>query len=90
MNKIQKRIQLLSLFSIYFIYKAITSKTPEEVAVWTMITIVYLLSIVIMIIITNRMVSEYDKSLSLSKEKIKFFFFKIFSKLLFLKVVRLY
>ena len=48
MNKIQQRIQLLSLLSIFFIYRIIVAKNTEEFSLWFMITLVYLISLVIM------------------------------------------
>ncbi len=50
-NKLRFRIQLLSLLSIFFIYKAIEasfSKNPNEVMLWSLITVVYAISLIIM------------------------------------------
>ncbi len=50
-NKLRFRIQLLSLLSIFFIYKAIEasfSKNPNEVMLWSLITVVYVISLIIM------------------------------------------
>jgi len=50
-NKLRFRIQLLSLLSIFFIYKAIEasfSKNPNEVMLWSLITVVYAISLTIM------------------------------------------
>ncbi len=50
-NKLRFRIQLLLLLSIFFIYKAIDasfSKNPNEVMLWSLITVVYVISLIIM------------------------------------------
>ena len=50
-NKLRFRIQLLLLLSIFFIYKAIEasfSKNPNEVMLWSLITVVYVISLIIM------------------------------------------
>ncbi len=50
-NKLRFRIQLLSLLSIFFIYKAIEasfSKNPNDVMLWSLITVVYVISLIIM------------------------------------------
>ncbi len=51
MDKIQSTIRLLALFSIFFIYKVITGvieNNSNEIIIWSLITIVYLISLVIM------------------------------------------
>lgn len=50
-NKLRFRIQLLSLLSMFFIYKAIDasfSKNTNEVMLWSLITVVYAISLTIM------------------------------------------
>jgi len=57
MNKLQKRIQLLMLLSIYFIYKAISAYyieyNPNMAIIWGIITITYIISLVIMIFVAK-------------------------------------
>lgn len=57
MNKLQKRIQLLMLISIYFIYKGISAyyieNNPYMAAIWGIITITYIISLVIMIFVAK-------------------------------------
>lgn len=51
MDKLRSRIQLLSLFSIFFIYKAIDaafSEKTDKVIVWSLITVFYIISLVIL------------------------------------------
>ncbi len=51
MDKTQSTIRLLALFSIFFIYKVITGvieNNSNEIIIWSLITIVYLISLVIM------------------------------------------
>lgn len=51
MDKIQSTIRLLALFSIFFIYKVITGvieNNSNEIIIWSLITIVYMISLVIM------------------------------------------
>ena len=50
MDKLKQKIQLLALFSIFFIYKCITSLAEnnlEEMSLWFMFTLVYLITLVI-------------------------------------------
>ena len=51
MNKIHHRIRLLSLLSIFFVYKIITAENDEEMSLWFMITIVFIISIIIMLVV---------------------------------------
>lgn len=57
MNKLQKRIQLLMLLSIYFIYKAVSANyienDPYMAIIWGIITITYIISLVIMIFVAK-------------------------------------
>ncbi|MBA7645248.1 hypothetical protein ES703_53003 [subsurface metagenome] len=51
MDKIQSTIRLLALFSIFFIYKVITGvieNNSNEIIIWSLITFVYMISLVIM------------------------------------------
>jgi len=51
MDKTQSTIRLLALFSIFFIYKVITGvieNNSNEIIIWSLITIVYMISLVIM------------------------------------------
>ncbi len=60
-NKLRFRIQLLSLFSIFFIYKAIEasfSKNPNEVMLWSLITVVYAISLTIMYFVVKNWQKE--------------------------------
>ncbi|MBA7546678.1 hypothetical protein ES705_39070 [subsurface metagenome] len=50
MDKLQSTIRLLALFSIFFIYKAITGAIDDntnEAIIWSLITFVYVISLVI-------------------------------------------
>lgn len=57
MNKLQQRIRLLMLFSIYFIYRALASfyleNNPSMAVIWGIITITYIISLVIMIFVAK-------------------------------------
>ena len=57
MNKLQQRIRLLMLFSIYFIYRALASfyleNDPYMATIWGIITITYIISLVIMIFVAK-------------------------------------
>ena len=51
MDKIRSSFRLLALFSIFFIYKVITGvieNNSNEIIIWSLITIVYMISLVIM------------------------------------------
>ncbi|UCD00657.1 MAG: hypothetical protein JSV23_07135 [Promethearchaeota archaeon] len=50
MDKIRSGIRLLALFSIFFVYKAIMGvieNNINEVTLWSIITIVYIISLII-------------------------------------------
>lgn len=47
MEKLKQKLQLLAIFSIFFIYKSISAQTLEEFTLWFMITVVYLTSLLI-------------------------------------------
>ena len=56
MNKLQKRIQLLTLFSIFFIYRAVTAYLENDInlaIVWFIMTIVYIISLTIMLFVAK-------------------------------------
>lgn len=60
-NKLRFRIQLLLLLSIFFIYKAIDasfSKNPNEVMLWSLITVVYVISLIIMYFVVKNWQKE--------------------------------
>ncbi|MFX1375237.1 MAG: hypothetical protein ACFFA0_05445 [Promethearchaeota archaeon] len=57
MDKLGSTFRLLALFSIYFIYKTIMGiieNNSNEVILWTLITIVYIISIVIAYFVLSR------------------------------------
>lgn len=61
MDKTRSTIQLLALFSIYFIYKAIMGGIEEnnnEIILWSLITVVYLISLVILYFVVKRWETE--------------------------------
>ncbi len=63
MKKLQRRIQLLSLFSIFFIYRAILYYIEKDIylaLVWLIMTIVYIISLIIMLIVAKRWQEEMD------------------------------
>ena len=50
MDKLQSTIRLLALFSIFFIYKTIVGvieNNTNEIVLWSLITAVYVISLVI-------------------------------------------
>jgi uncharacterized membrane protein YoaK (UPF0700 family) len=56
MNKLQKRIQLLTLISIFFIYRAVTAYLENDInlaIVWFIMTIVYIISLIIMLFVAK-------------------------------------
>ncbi len=57
MDKVRSGIRLLALFSIFFIYKAIMGAIAEninEVVLWMLITIIYIVSLVILFFVVKR------------------------------------
>ncbi len=57
MDKIKSAIRLLALFSIFFIYKAIMGiieNSPNEVILWSLILMIYIISLVILYFISKR------------------------------------
>ena len=60
MDKVRSGIRLLALFSIFFIYKAIIGiieNNTNEVILWSLITVVYIISLVILYI----MIKKWEK-----------------------------
>lgn len=61
MNKLKSRIQLLSLFSIFFVYsaiKALFNNNPNEFFIWLLITAVYIVSLVILYFVVKNWQKE--------------------------------
>ncbi|MFX1280121.1 MAG: hypothetical protein ACFFA3_11935 [Promethearchaeota archaeon] len=61
MDKIQSTIRLLALFSFFFIYKTIMGIIEDksnEIIFWTLITMVYVISLVIAYFIATRWKKE--------------------------------
>ncbi|GAG94861.1 unnamed protein product [marine sediment metagenome] len=61
MDKVRSTIRLLALFSIYFIYKAIMGVIDDntnEVTIWSLITFVYVISLVIAYFVLTRWEKE--------------------------------
>ena len=61
MDKVRSGIRLLALFSIFFIYKAIIgaiANNTNEVILWSLITIVYIISLVIMYFVVKKWEKE--------------------------------
>ncbi|MFO8017103.1 MAG: hypothetical protein R6U96_00565 [Promethearchaeia archaeon] len=74
MNKLKSRIQLLSLFSIYFIYKAISSFLAENTFgfyFWLAICIIYFLSLGVMYFVYGKKQKTEANKSDLQKQKIK-------------------
>ncbi|MFX0001435.1 MAG: hypothetical protein ACFE88_15085 [Candidatus Hermodarchaeota archaeon] len=61
MDKTRSTIQLLALISIYFIYKAIMgifTNNSIEVMLWSIITLVYIISLIILYFVIKKWESE--------------------------------
>ena len=61
MNKTSSSIRLLALISIFFIYKAIMgviNSNSNEIILWSLITIIYLVSLVILYFVFKRWDTE--------------------------------
>jgi len=61
MDKVRSGIRLLALFSIFFIYKAITGiieNNTNEVILWSLITVVYIISLVILYFVVKNWEKE--------------------------------
>jgi hypothetical protein len=57
MDKLRSTIRLLALFSVYFIYKTIVGvieNNSNEVVLWSLITVVYVISLVIAYFVLTR------------------------------------
>ncbi|MFW9826474.1 MAG: hypothetical protein ACFFEY_02520 [Candidatus Thorarchaeota archaeon] len=57
MDKTKSAIRLLALFTIYFVYRAIMGAIENnsiEIILWSMITVIYVVSLIIMYIVANR------------------------------------
>ena len=57
MDKVSSRIRLLALFSIFFIVKAIVEAVEgdtNQVIIWLLITIVYIISLIILYFVFKR------------------------------------
>ena len=61
MDKVRSGIRLLTLFSIFFIYKTITGiieNNTNEVLLWSLITVVYIISLVILYFVVKNWEKE--------------------------------
>jgi hypothetical protein len=61
MSKLQNRMQLLSLITIFFIYRAIVGyfeKNNVEIIIWSLISVVYIISLIILYFIVKRWQKE--------------------------------
>jgi hypothetical protein len=57
MDRIKSTIRLLGLLSIFFIYRAIMgiiNSNSMEVILWTLITIIYIISLIILYFVAQR------------------------------------
>ncbi len=54
MDQLKSRLTLLSLISIFFIYKAITGKNSDEVAFWSLLVIIYLISLLFSLFVLKK------------------------------------
>lgn len=61
MDKVRSTIRLLAIFSIFFIYKTIVGvieNNTNEVVLWSLITVVYVISLVIAYFVITRWEKE--------------------------------
>jgi Na+/melibiose symporter-like transporter len=61
MDNVRSVIRLLALFSIFFIYKviiALLSKNMNDITLWGLITIVYVISITILFFVVKKLEKE--------------------------------
>ncbi len=61
MDKTRSVIRLLALFSIYFIYKAIMGaidNNNNEIFLWSLITILYIVSLIVLYFVVKRWETE--------------------------------
>ncbi len=57
MDKTKSTIRLLALFTIYFVYRAIMGAIENnsiEIILWSLITLIYIVSLIIMYFIAKR------------------------------------
>ena len=57
MDKIKSAIRLLALFTIFFVYKAIMGAIENnsiDIILWSLITVIYVVSLIIMYFIAKR------------------------------------
>lgn len=62
MEKIRSRITLLSLFTLFFVYKVIggiISNNYNEIILWSLITFVYVLSLVVVFFVMKKLEKEH-------------------------------
>lgn len=60
-NQLRSRITLLGLFSIFFIYKtieALINQSTPDFALWFIITIVYIISLIILYFVLKKRQKE--------------------------------
>ena len=61
MDRIRSGIRLLALFSIFFIYKAINAVIEDnqtDLTFWSMFTLVYLISLIILFFVIKKLEKE--------------------------------
>lgn len=65
MNKVQSKIRLLSLVSIFFLYRVIYSYFVENdeltAILWLLFAILYIISLIILYFVAQRWQKEADK-----------------------------
>lgn len=57
MDKIKSAIRLFALFTIFFVYKAIMGaieNNPNEIILWSLITVIYVVSLIILYFVAKR------------------------------------
>lgn len=57
MDKVKSYFRLLGLFSIFFVYRAIMGAIQNnitEITLWTLVTIVYIISLIILYFVIKR------------------------------------
>ena len=66
MNKLQNRIRLLSLLSLFFIYRAIYAYFIENnsliAIMWLLFAIIYIISLIILYFVAQRWQKELNES----------------------------
>jgi hypothetical protein len=61
MDKIKSAIRLLALFSLFFIYKIIMGaieNNQNEIILWSLITVIYIVSLIVMHFVAQRWEKE--------------------------------